>query len=179
MNFRWLLGAAALIAVFLVVRSMAGRDVPDPAPPPVRTSAPTAVADSPAAAVTDRRAQPQPAEAAPSVAAPTTGDREGVYAFPAPGTKPPLVGIIVPDDYELPPGYLRHHQVTDDGVPLPPVLMYNPYQPPLDHHGQPIVVRGDGVVPPDEAPPGMPVEILKLPERKDPARGLGSLLDDR
>ena len=42
------------------------------------------------------------------------------------GTKPIKRGIIVPDDFELPPGYVRHFQSTDNGERLPAILMFSP-----------------------------------------------------
>lgn len=43
------------------------------------------------------------------------GETEGIAAFPPPGTDPPKTGVIVPDDYELPVGYERYYQYSDDG----------------------------------------------------------------
>jgi hypothetical protein len=54
------------------------------------------------------------------------GEKEGIAAFPPPGTDPPKSGILVPEDYELPPGYVRHYQVTDDGKRLGAILMFSP-----------------------------------------------------
>ncbi|MEW6270495.1 MAG: hypothetical protein AB1689_14485, partial [Thermodesulfobacteriota bacterium] len=87
------------------------------------------------------------------------GEARGLAAFPPPGTDPPKPGIVVPDDFELPPGYVRHHQTTDDGRQLPPVLMFHPDTAPLDANGEPIAI-----VPPELAPPGLPIEILDVPE---------------
>lgn len=101
---------------------------------------------------------------------------EGIHLFPPKGTRPTLTGIIVPDDFELPPGYVRHHQTTDDGQQLPPILMYHPRRPPLDTNGEPIPVPPDRVVPPEMAPPGLPVVMLELPEPEPPRSGLESLL---
>jgi hypothetical protein len=39
----------------------------------------------------------------------------GIALFPPPGTKPIKQGVLVPEDFELPPGYVRHYQATDDG----------------------------------------------------------------
>jgi hypothetical protein len=84
----------------------------------------------------------------------------GMMLFPAPGTDPLKKGIIVPEGFELPPGYVRHYQVTDDGEQLPAILMFNPDHPPLDANGQPMKVTENGIVPPELAPPGMPVQML-------------------
>ncbi|MFO0592339.1 MAG: hypothetical protein U0441_32640 [Polyangiaceae bacterium] len=99
--------------------------------------------------------------------------REGIYAFPPPGTKRIKVGLVVPDDFELPPGYVRHYQATDKGEMLAPILMFHPLTPPLDAQGNPVDVPADRVVPADMAPPGLPIEMLRVPENayadpKDP-----------
>ena len=84
----------------------------------------------------------------------------GIAAFPPPGTKPIKGGIIVPDGYVLPPGYVRHIQTTDDGEELPPILMFHPDFQPRDASGQPVPVPPDRIVPRELAPPGMPVKLL-------------------
>ena len=83
------------------------------------------------------------------------GQNDGISAFPPPGTKPVKRGIVVPDGVELPPGYVRHYQTTDDGRPLPPVLMFHPDYQPVDADGVPIPLPADRIVPPDMAPPGL------------------------
>ena len=75
-----------------------------------------------------------------------------------------MPGIIVPDDFELPPGYVRHHQVTDDGTALPPILMFHPDFDWVDAQGRPIQLPADHVVPAELAPPGMPVRMLEVPD---------------
>ena len=84
----------------------------------------------------------------------------GMMLFPAPGTDPIKKGIIVPEDFELPPGYVRHYQATDDGERLPAILMFSPDKPPVDANGQPMKVTENGIVPPELAPPGMPIQML-------------------
>jgi hypothetical protein len=84
----------------------------------------------------------------------------GMMLFPAPGTDPIKKGILVPEDFELPPGYVRHYQATDDGERLPAILMFNPDHPPLDANGQPMKVPANGLVPPELAPPGLPIQML-------------------
>jgi hypothetical protein len=91
----------------------------------------------------------------------------GIHAFPPLGTRPQLTGIIVPEDFELPPGYVRHYQSTDDGQRLAPILMFDPVNPPLDAYGEPIEITPDRIVPPDLAPLGMPIIELELPEPPD------------
>lgn len=136
-------------------RSGAGR------PPGARAAAPEqpALTAAPHAADTadddDSDALP-PAGAEPG--------RDGIYAFPAPGTKRIKVGVVVPEGFELPPGYVRHYQATDRGEMLPAILMYNPREPPLDAQGRPVEIPEDGVVPADRAPPGLPIELLRVPE---------------
>ena len=93
------------------------------------------------------------------------GVHEGIAAFPPPGTDPPKSGIIVPDDVVLPEGYVRHHQTTDDGQPLPPILMFHPDYTFTDENGTPIAIPADRIVPPDLVPPGIPVERLDVPPR--------------
>ncbi|MDY7230966.1 hypothetical protein [Hyalangium rubrum] len=95
---------------------------------------------------------------------PKPGDEpSGMMLFPAPGTDPIKKGILVPEDFELPPGYVRHYQATDDGERLPAILMFNPEKPPLDANGQPMKVPENGIVPPELAPPGLPIQMLKDP----------------
>lgn len=110
----------------------------------------------------DEDAAPETASSAGDVGQSST--REGIYAFPAPGTKRIKVGIVVPDDFELPPGYVRHYQATDKGEMLPAILMFHPLTPPLDARGNPVEVPADRIVPADMAPPGLPIEMLHVPE---------------
>jgi hypothetical protein len=92
----------------------------------------------------------------------------GIGLFPPPGTDPPKSGIVVPDDYELPPGYVRHYQATDDGQQLQPILMFHPDFQPVDDRGRPIKLPKDRVVPPSLAPPGLPIEKLAVPKTNVP-----------
>jgi hypothetical protein len=89
--------------------------------------------------------------------------KTGIAVFPPPGTDPPKAGIVVPDDYELPPGYVRHYQTTDDGQQLPPILMFHPDFQPVDDRGRPLRLPADRVVPPEMAPPGLPHDVLEVP----------------
>ena len=100
------------------------------------------------------------AEARGTIEVGAPGDQGGLAAFPPPGTKPIKRGIVVPEGFELPPGYVRHYQTTDDGRRLPPILMFHPDYAGVDPHGNPVVVPEDRIVPPDMAPPGLPVEML-------------------
>ncbi|ATB32964.1 hypothetical protein [Melittangium boletus] len=122
-----------------------------PAPPSVhpapRTMPPPPVPAQPQAVVEDAVAQ---------------GPAEGLDLY-RPGTKPLKQGIIVPEDFELPPGYVRHYQATDEGERVQPILMFHPDYQPLDADGQPMELPANRVVPPELAPPGMPLDILELP----------------
>jgi hypothetical protein len=88
----------------------------------------------------------------------------GIALFPPPGTDPLKRGIVVPEDFELPPGFMRHYQVTDDGKPLRAILMFHPDYHPVDESGEPIPLPPDRVVPPEMAPPGLAIETLDDPE---------------
>ena len=94
----------------------------------------------------------------------------GLGAFSPPGTKPPLVGLAVPEDYALPPGYVRHYQATDDGQRIEPILMYSPDRPPLDAQGRPIAVPANRVVPAEQAPAGLPIRQIVVPAPTDPTK---------
>jgi hypothetical protein len=91
------------------------------------------------------------------------GIRSGLGAFTPPGTSPPLHGLAVPEDFELPEGYVRHHQVTDEGEPLEPILMFSPDYELVDAAGRVISLPEDLVVPPEMAPPGMPIRPIEIP----------------
>ena len=91
------------------------------------------------------------------------GVTTGLGAFNPPGTKPPLVGLAVPEDFVLPPGYVRHYQATDDGQRIEPVLMFAPDFQPTTADGRPIAVPKDRVVPPELAPPGLPIRRIVVP----------------
>jgi hypothetical protein len=127
---------------------------PRPAPPPVPPS--EAAAPEPAA---------EPAAGAEDAPPPTVPS--GIFLFPPPGTDPVKIGLVVPDDFELPEGYLRHYQVTDDGQELPPILLFHPDYELLGPDGEPLPLPADRVVPPELAPPGMPQERLVLPEPRE------------
>jgi hypothetical protein len=95
-------------------------------------------------------------------------ERTGIALFPPPGTDPPKRGIVVPDHFELPPGYMRHYQSTDGGEALAPILMFHPDYEFVDGAGRPVTVPADRVVPPEMVPPGLPIRMLDIP---DPAGG--------
>jgi hypothetical protein len=91
------------------------------------------------------------------------GVHTGLGAFNPPGTKPPLIGLAVPDDFALPPGYVRHYQATDDGQRIAPILMFAPGYQPTTADGRPATVPKDRVVPPELAPPGLPIRRIVVP----------------
>ena len=91
------------------------------------------------------------------------GVRTGIGAFNPPGTSPPLSGLAVPEDFELPPGYARHHQSTDQGVAIEPILVFSPGFTLQDAQGNPVAMPANGVVPPELAPPGLPLRRVRIP----------------
>ena len=91
------------------------------------------------------------------------GVTTGLGAFNPPGTNPPMVGLAVPKDFALPPGYVRHHQVTDDGQTIEPILMFAPDFQLRDSANRPVEMPKDRVVPPELAPPGLPLRRIVIP----------------
>jgi hypothetical protein len=126
------------------------RREPEPAEPPATTEAPPAV-------------PPPLPEFPPDPPDGPVGGPSGIAAFPPLGTDPPKAGLLVPDDFELPEGYVRHYQATDDGELLPPILMFHPDYEFFDPNGQPIELPEDLIVPPELAPPGLEPEVIELP----------------
>jgi hypothetical protein len=94
------------------------------------------------------------------------GVTHGIAAFGLPGTDPPKPGVIVPDDFALPEGFVRHYQTTDDGEQLPAVLTVHPDYDLVDAAGHVVPRPPDGIVPPELAPDGLPIEILEVPARR-------------
>lgn len=107
---------------------------------------------------------PEPTGAQVIEALQQAGVRTGLGAFNPPGTSPPLLGLAVPENYELPQGYVRHHQVTDEGVPIEPVLMFAPGFVLRDARGRPVAMPQDRIVPPELAPPGLPLRPIRIPQ---------------
>ena len=91
------------------------------------------------------------------------GINTGIAAFNPPGTSPPLIGIAVPEDFPLPEGFVRHAQATDDGQPIEPILMFSPDYDFYDAQGRPIQVPENRVVPPEYAPPGLKIRMIRIP----------------
>jgi hypothetical protein len=134
-----------------------------PAPAPTGRAAPAPAAR--AAGPAQPEAQLPAPEPAPEEALPMPSDTPtGIALFNPPGTKPIKRGLVVPEGFELPPGYVRHYQTLDDGRQLPAVLTFHPDAQPKDAAGNPVEVGPDRLVPPELAPPGMPVEVLEVPE---------------
>lgn len=175
---------AALPAMTAALQPVATGPVPVVAPmppatmptwaPAVRASPPAAPAPDP---TQDLAAYLAPGER-PTMAEIIRRLREagvtgGIAAFPPPGTRPPRIGLAVPEGFELPPGYVRHHQSTDDGQPIEPMLMFAPGARFVDAAGQPVAIPDDRIVPPELAPPGLPLRTIAVPAPRDagtPAR---------
>ena len=98
------------------------------------------------------------------------GIHSGLGAFSPPGTSPPLVGLAVPDDFVLPKGYVRHHQATDDGQRIEAMLMFAPDYQLRDAAGRPLELPNNLVVPPELAPPGLPIRRIVIPASVDLGR---------
>jgi hypothetical protein len=125
-----------------------------PSPPPVSVPATEAPPE----------AAPEPEDFASALVDEPMGEKTGLALF-VPGTKPIKKGIVVPEGFEVPPGYMRHYQTTDDGQMLQPILMFHPDYKPVDEEGQPIPLPESRMVPPEMAPPGIPIQLLDVPER--------------
>lgn len=95
------------------------------------------------------------------------GVRSGLGAFNPPGTRPPLIGIAVGEDFNLPAGYVRHHQFTDDGQPIEPILMFSPEHPLVAALGGAGARPQDLVVPPALAPAGLTIRHIVVPPTVD------------
>jgi hypothetical protein len=95
-----------------------------------------------------------------------SGETAGVAAFPPPGSRPPRSGVIVPPDYELPEGFARHYQTTDDGRRLDPVLIVAPGYEIFDDEGEPVDLMDDRIVPPEYAPLDLPLQLLEVSDER-------------
>lgn len=137
-------------------------------PAPVAAATETLVPEPPSNDPDDLAMYFSPGDAEPTMgelieALNDAGVRTGIAAFNPPGTSPPLSGIRVPDDYVLPPGYVRHYQVTDQGEPIDPILMFAPDFAFFDDDGRPVAIPENRVVPPELVPPGLVVDIVDVP----------------
>ncbi|MCP3102453.1 hypothetical protein LZ198_26625 [Myxococcus sp. K15C18031901] len=177
---RWLVGGALALTLLAIGASvwLSSEEVATPAweETPVVVTPPPAVEPTPVVARAPAP-RPVPAQAEPQV---VVGDLEGAPGstqeadMPSsgptgmqlyrPGTKPLKRGIVVPEDFELPPGYVRHYQSTDEGERVEAILMFHPDHQPVDANGQPIPIPENRVVPAELAPPGLPIRILELPQ---------------
>ncbi|HQY75764.1 MAG TPA: hypothetical protein PLT54_03450 [Rhodoferax sp.] len=81
-----------------------------------------------------------------------------------------MVGLAVPEDFVLPPGYVRHHQATDDGQRIEPILMFAPDFQMFDAQQRPMEMPANRVVPPELAPPGLPIRRIVIPAPVDAAK---------
>ncbi|GAB2838339.1 hypothetical protein GCM10027277_01520 [Pseudoduganella ginsengisoli] len=184
--------AVVLVFLWLTSGPDTGTDAPAPVQPPAGSATGPAPAAQPSMASRGSPAAPQHAPEGdadptpdlrsyvargekPSMAEVITrlherGIHTGLAAFNPPGTRPPLVGLAVPEDFPLPPGYVRHHQATDDGQRIEAILMYAPGYQPVDAAGRPIAVPKDRVVPPEQAPPGLAVRRITIPPPLDPTQ---------
>lgn len=111
-----------------------------------------------------RPGDPEPTMAELIEALNHAGIRTGIGAFNPPGTSPPLAGLAVPEDFALPEGFVRHHQVTDDGEPIEAILMFSPDYDFYDADGQLLSIPEDRIVPPELAPPGLPIREVAPPK---------------
>jgi hypothetical protein len=134
----------------------------EPAPSPTPSRPAPKVAPRPQSAPI-QPSGPAPQEEPVAQDAVPAGPAEGINLY-RPGTSPLKQGIIVPENFELPPGYVRHYQSTDNGEGIKPILMFHPDYKPVDSKGVPVELPSNRVVPPELAPAGMPIEILELPE---------------
>jgi hypothetical protein len=156
-----------LLSAWLVSSPASVPATPEAEPVRLAQSAPAPTPSRPAPKAVPR---PQSVPAEPALQqepvaeeAPPSGPAEGINLY-RPGTSPLKQGIIVPENFELPPGYVRHYQSTDNGESVKPILMFHPDYKPVDSKGTPVELPSNRVVPPELAPPGLPIEILELPE---------------
>lgn len=133
------------------------------ASPPQSSSADWRTGDANDIATYVSPSDPEPTAAELIKALRDSGERGGIAAFNPPGTSPPLKGLAVPEDFVLPPGFVRHHQVTDAGEPIEAILMYSPDYVFRDAAGNAIPIPEDRVVPPEMAPPGLPIREIEIP----------------
>jgi hypothetical protein len=180
----WLLAgalASILLAVALLLRLAIDGHAAEPASvpsvsqaplepaPPRRAVQPRPVAEAAAPAAAQPRmdeapvSDEPPEREDPPIGFGPPGEKTGIALFPPPGTKPTKRGILVPEGFELPPGYVRHYQATDDGQRVPAILMFSPDFEWLDESGEVIALPADRVVPAEMAPDGMPIQMLELP----------------
>jgi hypothetical protein len=172
---RWVLRTAAALAVLCAGLSLwlalaplpqASPDVPEPAqrPPAPREEPPAPRAPRPARSV---GARAQPAEPAAPTPPPAHEAPPGSRADRPLRTDNLLRGLVVPELFALPEGYVRHYQATEDGQRMEAILLFHPDSPPVDAQGEPLPMPEDRVVPPELAPPGLPLRLLEMPEEAE------------
>lgn len=160
--------AVALGAAVRPVAAGSAVAMPQPVPPPQRQRDPDGDLTPDLADYLNPGEKPSMAEVIARLHA--NGIHSGLGAFQPPGTRPPLIGLAVPPDFELPPGYVRHHQATDDGQRIEAILMFSPDVQWVDAQGRPLALPADRVVPPELAPPGLPLRRIVVPAPLDPER---------
>lgn len=158
------LAVEAILATSAVVPRAVAAEPSHAAPAPRVHAVPRASRAAPALAPPASEAEPVGSEEPDYTIDPPGSPPSGIALFPPPGTDPPKRGIIVPDDAVLPEGYVRHYQATDDGKPLAPILMFHPDYEWVDEQGAVVDLPESRVVPPELAPPGLPIEMLELPD---------------
>ena len=173
----WLIGGATLLTgvclvfcAWFLARPMTVEDLPPVvvAQPPAPTPAPPVPTRAPVRPATPVAAPPPVEEPAPMpVDDPPPPEGKSGTALYQRGTKPLKRGLVVPEGFELPPGYMRHYQATDNGQPVAAILMFHPDYTPKDASGQPIPIPENRVVPEELAPPGMPRQMLELPVEEE------------
>lgn len=109
---------------------------------------------------------PEPSMAELINALRASGETEGLAAFNAPGTSPLLRGIVVPEGFKLPAGYVRHYQATDDGEMLEAILMFAPDLKDISANGRRFAIPDNRVVPTELAPAGLPIRFVEIPDSK-------------
>jgi hypothetical protein len=150
------------------VRTAATEPAPTPAPDVSRTRDPKGDPTPDLADFVNAGEKPTMAEVITRLH--QAGVYSGLGAFSPPGTRPPLIGLAVPENFDLPAGYVRHHQATDDGQRIEAILMYSPDHPWYDAAGRPIALPPDRVVPPELAPPGLPIRRIVVPAPLEPGK---------
>lgn len=138
-------------------------DARDPTPAPMEVPNELRSLDPDDVAAYMRPGDPAPTAGELIEALRHAGIHSGIAAFNPPGTSPPLPGLAAPEDIELPEGYVRHHQVTDEGEPIEPILMFSPDFDFLDADGRPVAIPENRVVTPELAPPGFPIRQVEIP----------------
>src|SRR5689334_3480275 len=106
---------AGLLALVLWLQYAPVEPLPVPSQPPEAAPGPGATGARRPPAPRAPASPPPPGAQPPSSQPPPNEGPSGIALFPPPGTKPLKRGIIVPEGYQLPPGYVRHYQTTDDG----------------------------------------------------------------